>query len=225
MYASDGKPSEGRVRTVHCDTQSSFVSSHRLGCHTNAWRKSVIIAFLVVMLGTATMMSMMPILSTRPQPGLNLLEHQSCGNSSNEARGRGCTFDIMSRFWVAPDCFYLGIDERFRQEHASAYYVDKEGQQQLPVDDVADFTEAIYTSVSYHRLHCKYLLLRNQLAVASGGKLPAAMTSFQHTEHCVNVLSQHNSSYADDLIQIFDMSFPPCVSPQAAFAIAGKNST
>jgi hypothetical protein len=158
-----------------------------------------------------------------PEPMLSVKQHLSCGETIGDAEVRGCVFDIMSRFWVPYDCFYAEIDEAFRQEHASLYFSDELGQHPMNITDVARYSGSIFTSPSYHPLHCKYLLRRNHLAVATGGKLPAAMTSLYHTEHCIDVLAGKHLASGSQLIQIFDTSFPKCVSPREALRLGHRD--
>jgi hypothetical protein len=158
-----------------------------------------------------------------PEPMLSVKQHLSCGETIGDAEASGCVFDIMSRFWVPHDCFYPEIDDAFRQEHASLYFSDELGQHPMNITDVARYSGSIFTSPSYHSLHCKYLLRRNHLAVARGGKLPAAMTSLYHTEHCIDVLAGKHLANGSQLIQIFDATFPKCVSPREALRLGHKD--
>jgi hypothetical protein len=183
-------------------------------------RYSFTLAAVALIVLTASIATLVPgYMMTIPWPTLHVKQHFSCGETARNAQASGCVFDIMSRFWVPHDCFYPEIDEQFRQEHASSYFSDELGQHQIDITDMAQYSGNVFTSFSYHFLHCKYLLRRNHLAVATGGKLPAAMTSLYHTEHCIDVLASKHSANVSQLIKIFDTGFPRCVSPREALGL------
>ena len=62
--------------------------------------------------------------------GINSIPHQSrvlvkpCGDSPEEARSRGCHFDVIFFCWLAPECYDAELSTKFDNANVLEWYLD-----------------------------------------------------------------------------------------------------
>ena len=187
--------------------------------------RSVLLATIMASLVFAVVVTLAIVQDfSKPRPDtIQAIQTQkNCGTSPAEARDRQCVFDIVSRFWVPGDCFYPEIDREFRTRTKSPYFGDVNGTFIISREKLPEYIGKLFVRADYHRMHCAFLLRRNHLAVRNGGRLAARMTSFEHTEHCTDILLEETSD-PDRIGSIFDLAYPDCVDAREALSIGGVN--
>lgn len=77
----------------------------------------------------------------------------NCGNSTNEARGLGCKFDVLLNYWVLASCLDQDFIEEYLDDDSWATFSDEAMTQRLmSIDDMSE-NEVYHTSVRDHLNH------------------------------------------------------------------------
>ncbi|KAJ0323888.1 hypothetical protein COL5a_008001 [Colletotrichum fioriniae] len=127
--------------------------------------------------------------------------HFWCGNSTLEAKRRGCAFNKLHNRWMPPACTQdfeharqavfeaLGGGE---EEPTFRFYRDDDGKPGTEIsDDELDEFEILtpaWTTVGHHMTHCVYLLLQAAAALNLGTKADMVVHAWEHAKHCAMVV-------------------------------------
>lgn len=123
----------------------------------------------------------------------------TCGKSPEEARTKGCVFDLFIGSFMHPQCFDESLHDRYMREHSWIFYVDPEGINEIPVEQVlAGEFEEIWMDGTFHYTHCAYVWEKHWRALESGGGIVAMDTRARnghHNMHCIDFIGAPNSTY------------------------------
>jgi len=61
----------------------------------------------------------------------------SCGNSTEEARARGCKYDVLLNNWVPAPCFDQEWVDEYLEDNSWGAYADKNMTQRLSVEEMS----------------------------------------------------------------------------------------
>ncbi|PVH94002.1 hypothetical protein DM02DRAFT_509826, partial [Periconia macrospinosa] len=122
-----------------------------------------------------------------------------CGSSSEEARAKGCVYDVMMTAWMKPECYDKELSDYFfyRDSGNWTFYLDPEGTIVLPHEALfrGEYTE-YWVKGTYHFSHCSYIWAKQMQQM---GKRPLTLDSkarnWRHTIHCANMLAKANTTY------------------------------
>ncbi|OHF03120.1 hypothetical protein CORC01_01504 [Colletotrichum orchidophilum] len=128
--------------------------------------------------------------------------HFWCGNSTLEAKRRGCAFNKLHNRWMHPACRHdfeyarravfeaLGLGED--EKPTFHFYRDDDGKPGAEIsDDELDRSEILmpaWTTVGHHMTHCMYLLLQAAAALNLGTKADMVVHAWEHAKHCATVV-------------------------------------
>ncbi|OAA77853.1 hypothetical protein LEL_04676 [Akanthomyces lecanii RCEF 1005] len=115
----------------------------------------------------------------------------SCGNSTADAKARGCQFDVLSFLWVPEPCFDAETAAAYQRAVNWHGYNDAEGKEMLDLAAMAERVEPgkYYTTAKEHAVHCAYVWQKQHKGYLKGGLyLDDNSASFHHTRHCSEVL-------------------------------------
>ncbi|KAM3424851.1 hypothetical protein BST61_g6829 [Cercospora zeina] len=139
---------------------------------------------------------------------------EDCGGTPEEARRRGCHFDVLSMAWQTHECMdhanaaaflahhetlssgphalHLANIEQKRDEGAIEttwkFYLDGGAQHEVPLSVVLNGTNDIYVTQEYHYVHCTYMWRQMHRAYTILGHIDEHLDNWLHTLHCQNVL-------------------------------------
>ncbi|KAM0131513.1 hypothetical protein ACHAP3_006874 [Botrytis cinerea] len=130
-----------------------------------------------------------------------------CGNSSSEARARGCHFDVLSFCWVPDECFDRELTEKFRKAGPWVFYTDQNKTASVTEDQFGSDTQPVYLTNKLHKTHCAYNILRFHKALTEG-RMVHKEDVLTHTEHCSQVLTRINDP--DDIEVRAKIQYPDC---------------
>jgi hypothetical protein len=130
-----------------------------------------------------------------------------CGNSSSEARARGCHFDVLSFCWVPEECFDRDLTEMFRKAGPWVFYTDQNKTASITEDQFGSDTQPVYLTNKLHKTHCAYNILRFHKALTEG-RMVHKEDVLTHTEHCSQVLTRINDP--DDIEVRAKIQYPDC---------------
>ncbi|KAK3360542.1 hypothetical protein B0T25DRAFT_131253 [Lasiosphaeria hispida] len=114
-----------------------------------------------------------------------------CGNSTAEARARGCVFDPLATLWVPKPCYDEETNLAYRTSVDWYGYNDPNGTEMISVDEMSERVSPkfYYTTTREHAVHCAYMWQKQHLGYLRGGLyLDDYSASFDHTRHCAEML-------------------------------------
>lgn len=125
----------------------------------------------------------------------------SCGSTVEEARARGCEFDLFTDSWVPAPCYDKATSDEMlhwlmqpeRDYGAWPYFADRDGRERIP--DVKTLSERIYPQKTYstqeqHMAHCLFWMNHNERVV--NGSVPwtsrGRQNPLHHALHCTQII-------------------------------------
>ncbi|CAE7215993.1 hypothetical protein PTTW11_10765 [Pyrenophora teres f. teres] len=120
-----------------------------------------------------------------------LIDRGNCGHSVEEAKAKGCIFDIMLSAWVPKPCYDQELSESILAANNFTYWNSNVGGQEVSEEDIrkGDFN-VLYTHGTYHAQHCLFLWKLQMKAQRSSVRVLDSLSRNQmHIAHCHNVLS------------------------------------
>ncbi|OQE34597.1 hypothetical protein PENCOP_c017G07900 [Penicillium coprophilum] len=116
----------------------------------------------------------------------------TCGNSTEEARRRGCTFDVLSMNWLPDQCARDETQEfiDYSVNETWIYYRDRHAKHAIEdTDELSELGDKFWWSTQReHLVHCAFMILRLHKVLERGGKIDHLTGSYSHTKHCVMML-------------------------------------
>ncbi|KAK7966559.1 uncharacterized protein PG986_000836 [Apiospora aurea] len=109
-----------------------------------------------------------------------------CGNSTQEARSRGCRYDVLLNNWVPAPCYDADFVAEYEEDGSSAAYRDEALTQRIePGGEALGELEFYYTSRRDHVNHCA-VMWRKQFAqlFERRAAFDSVISDPFHMEHC-----------------------------------------
>ncbi|KAH7418523.1 hypothetical protein BKA64DRAFT_613703 [Cadophora sp. MPI-SDFR-AT-0126] len=107
-----------------------------------------------------------------------------CGSNPDEAKSKGCVWDLMNFAWTHPLCYNRAESEDWIETYGPwKWYLDSNATQPVADEDLP-YTDAVYTEYGYHVEHCLYSLNLLILAATSGHLIADETSPLAHTHHC-----------------------------------------
>lgn len=124
-----------------------------------------------------------------------------CGKDIDEARQRGCTFDILSSAWLPPECRDEALTAEFEAAAPDGYwqfYADKPLQEPVDMDYVlamsGDLSSYYWVSWEFHVTHCFFLWQKQLMAREGGVIFEERFDSIGHVRHCLHVFQNRHQA-------------------------------
>ena len=115
--------------------------------------------------------------------------YDQCGYTPEEARRRGCTFDLVSFSWLPDDCLDAEIEAEFLNAADWHFFHDINATVEASLDEVRrGEAKGFYVPWTFHTAHCGYLFKKLHRAVRRGGKVDSYIWDYNHTMHCVQFM-------------------------------------
>jgi hypothetical protein len=110
---------------------------------------------------------------------------QDCGYSPQQARERGCVFDVMMQLWTPKDCFDSSLSERFLEVGNWTWYADPGAEHVFTLEEMRKGEhDAVYVAQDYHITHCIYAWERLVRAMRTRAPVITELISYDHVIHC-----------------------------------------
>ncbi|KAK1755401.1 hypothetical protein QBC47DRAFT_413171 [Echria macrotheca] len=112
----------------------------------------------------------------------------TCGNTTEEAKRRGCTYDILSNHWVPAVCMDQDAVDEYMTDGTWFGYGDESRTQLLTIDAMSEM-DYYYTNERDHIVHCA-MLWRKQFRAffLQRQNLDTIISDEEHTMHCSQFL-------------------------------------
>lgn len=143
------------------------------------------------------------------QPTLRGHENKThCGNSTAQARARGCKFDLLSMRWLPSACandewtqkFQHFVNDESRIPHPWPWFTDRNGTMQI--ENEAAFSERVhehsYTTHEVHLAHCMFLWQRLHHGLQEGVVINDKTLQMSHTLHCERIVLKETPFFEID---------------------------
>lgn len=121
-----------------------------------------------------------------------------CGNSTADAKAKGCIYDLMASGWLPPSCYQQQLSERYLATDKWKFYTEDGGQgTQLSYEMAKQGQfDAMYVSNGFHIAHCLYGWERYSAARKNNLPIDRQAKALHHATHCSDFILQypnHNS--------------------------------
>lgn len=123
--------------------------------------------------------------------------HFDCGETPSDAARLGCKFDLSSFVWVPATCFDGETMEEFLNASDWRWSLDREGQQMVTEEFARTGKfEGLYTTLTYHAMHCKYTYKRlvQAMLLRDQSSIDGYIGAVGHLEHCIHLNEMMNST-------------------------------
>ncbi|KAF2246797.1 hypothetical protein BU26DRAFT_431083 [Trematosphaeria pertusa] len=168
----------------------SPVSSHFAIFLATSFIWAFIILFFIQIPPKPSESSPNPATPRHPDTGFLAAEvdYLTCGHSAEEAKTKGCEYDILSNHWIPRQCNDEYSIEEYQADGSWFPYADENRTIPLTRAELGD-REFYYTSMRDHIVHCAVLWRRQYRAWAEGWKfLDDIIAGEEHTMHCSKFL-------------------------------------
>ena len=134
-----------------------------------------------------------------------------CGHSAEEARSRGCRFDLVLFSWVPPQCYDQGLEDMYT-ERQFEWWRNENGSDGVSQEVAKQGTEEIlWLNWDYHVWHCKHIwkMMTRVLRNSTLG-IPGSLLEYEHTEHCINVLTGDEGYPLGEIGTLVTLNYSTC---------------
>lgn len=195
------KSGDDEIRESLLHMESQHASLH----YAQPSRSRVLVShaatFLVAVLFSTAVLSMYRRPSTSRSTSEPVTMHLNCGNSTTEARARGCVFDVLTNMWVPEPCWDRKGTEEFMRIAPWQGYDMQDAERLLTLEEMSErigsdpvtpdpMSPPYWTPLREHVIHCALMWQRQHRGFMSGKSkmLDFHSLSYQHTIHCSNSL-------------------------------------
>ncbi|RKF80147.1 hypothetical protein GcM1_196030 [Golovinomyces cichoracearum] len=114
-----------------------------------------------------------------------------CGNSTQEAKSRGCQFDVLLNHWVPAPCIDNEFLEEYMDDESWGAYADEALTQRLSTIEEMYERDFYFTSLRDHINHCS-MLWKKQFWVLykQYSAFDTIIANPAHTDHCAYFLAE-----------------------------------
>lgn len=108
-----------------------------------------------------------------------------CGHSPEEARAKGCVYDVMMQDWVPEPCYDGPLTEKYLKQGNYTWYGDGQGETTISDELMAKGEHGrAWMSTAYHKDHCVFSWLKIVRALRNKRPLSQELLSYDHVMHC-----------------------------------------
>jgi len=118
-------------------------------------------------------------------PGMLAGEILDCGWSPEEARAKGCVYDVMMQDWVPVPCYDSDLTEKYLAEGNWTWYGDGEGKTIISDEEMRKGEHGYaWMATSYHHAHCVFSWVKLVGALRNNQGISEELLSNHHVMHC-----------------------------------------
>lgn len=151
---------------------------------------------------------------TNTSTGMSSVMVQPCGNTTAEARARGCHFDVISFCWLPDACYDAELSAEFLAAHELEWFEDPAKERPLSYEQIITGEHTgLYVNWEYHVAHCTAMWRKMHRAILGAlGKaaIDAYIGSYPHTEHCEQMLLGGTGVAFDTINTRIAVKYPDC---------------
>ncbi|KXH40822.1 hypothetical protein CSAL01_13014 [Colletotrichum salicis] len=139
-----------------------------------------------------------------------------CGSTPQEARQKGCHFDIISFCWLPSQCYDAELSREFDEANDLEWFLDPNRTEPLTHEQImtGEYT-GLYVNWEYHVRHCtamwkkmhRAIILRNGHGVKA---IDGYIGQYEHTKHCEHMLLVGRNIAPDVINTRIAVKYPDC---------------
>lgn len=107
-----------------------------------------------------------------------------CGWSIEEAKAKGCVYDVMMQDWVPEPCYDSVLTEKYLSKGNYTWYADMEGHTMSDEDMRKGEHGRAWMSANYHKDHCIFSWEKLVRALRNNKPISQELVSYDHVLHC-----------------------------------------
>ncbi len=142
-----------------------------------------------------------------------------CGKTPEEARARGCEFDMLVTAWLPPRCIDRELVNEFMEVGQWEFYTKLHAKEEdkfgtYDPDFIGSVNHTVWTTRRWHATHCLFMFKKLTRALVNGWTTDAEAVSEPHMEHCMKVFIDQ-VLFGPNLDQTeietyLEIIYPPC---------------
>ncbi|RVX73827.1 hypothetical protein B0A52_02717 [Exophiala mesophila] len=107
-----------------------------------------------------------------------------CGWSIEEAKAKGCVYDVMMQDWVPEPCYDSLLTEKYLAKGNYTWYSDMEGHTMTDEEMRKGEHGRAWMSANYHKDHCIFSWEKLVRALRNNRPISQELVSYDHVLHC-----------------------------------------
>jgi hypothetical protein len=137
-----------------------------------------------------------------------------CGSSPEEARAKGCHFDLISFCWLSDECYDEELSQDFDTINQLEWYTDPARTQPLSHEQImtGEYT-GLYVDWGYHLRHCTAMWRKMHRAIMSdlgNWAINGYIGVYKHTKNCEHMLLTGQGVAFDAINTRIRVEYPDC---------------
>lgn len=136
-------------------------------------------------------------------------EYESCGRTPEEARSRGCTFDVISFSWLTPECYDESLTNDFINWDDWVWYTDESLNVTMSLEQAKLGEQNALVGWHYHVVHCTFMWIQMHRGLERGW-IGHHLQHYDHTLHCQHTFLQNPEANLDVLTPA-RVIYPKCL--------------
>ncbi|TDZ36524.1 hypothetical protein C8035_v008232 [Colletotrichum spinosum] len=139
-----------------------------------------------------------------------------CGSNPQEARQKGCRFDVISFCWLPSQCYDAQLSREFDEANHLEWFLDPNRTEPLTHEQImtGEYT-GLYVNWEYHVRHCTAMWKKMHRAIirenGQGVKaIDGYMGVYEHTKHCEHMLLAGRNIAPDVINTRIAVKYPDC---------------
>lgn len=110
-----------------------------------------------------------------------------CGGNPEQAREKGCIYDVMMQDWVPVPCYDEVLTEKYLAEGNWTWYMDGNGQTTISLEEMRKGEHgSAWMATSYHKAHCVFSWMKIIRALRNDRAISQELLSYDHVLHCAH---------------------------------------
>ncbi|TDZ71705.1 hypothetical protein CTRI78_v001814 [Colletotrichum trifolii] len=139
-----------------------------------------------------------------------------CGSTPQEARQKGCHFDVISFCWLPSQCYDAQLSREFDEANHLEWFLDPNRTEPLTHQQImtGEYT-GLYVNWEYHVRHCTAMRKKMHRAIIrENGQGAEAIDGYigvyEHTKHCEHMLLAGRNIAPDVINTRIAVKYPDC---------------
>jgi len=110
-----------------------------------------------------------------------------CGGNPEEAREKGCVYDVMMQDWVPEPCYDSVLTEKYLEMGNWTWYTAGDGSSTISLEEMRKGEHgSAWMATSYHKEHCVFSWLKIVRALRNNRGISQELMSYDHVLHCAH---------------------------------------
>ncbi|RMY99401.1 hypothetical protein D0860_08307 [Hortaea werneckii] len=204
-YSRSNEMKESSLDEREASTLLPSVSKPRL---TRRFQAAIVAAYIVVFV--LLLINTALLLRARSDSRLVNKEWSDCGNNPQEARDRGCKFDITNFSWQHEPCFDQELTDEFVSTMEFRFFKEENQTTEVSFDEALQGELDLWVPWELHMQHCLYAWRQMHRSIGSSSRqLNSQLLDFNHTMHCGMMLMRRDREMKGINTKVL-VNYPAC---------------